>query len=120
MASVSSVIKFSATQEARPLLIHKSNMRVSACSMKRFASATVGCTLDDFVVAAKCFFMGVCARATEVVRINDNTSRPNWRPNKECWKDLVDVMKFSCGSVTGNQFQIRAPRNSRNAGGTPA
>src|SRR5690348_11089187 len=50
MDSVSSVMKFSETQEARPLLIHRCSRRVSACEMKRSASATVGAALAAFGV----------------------------------------------------------------------
>src|SRR5260370_9991977 len=95
MDSVSSVIKFSASHEARWLLIHRSSRRVSACSMKRFASAGVGCTPDIFASEGEFFFAGAWARATEANRTTASTSRPNFLWGDEYETDGIDAILYS-------------------------
>src|ERR1039458_7011319 len=94
MASVSSVIKFSPTQEARPPLIQRFRRRVSAREMKRSASATVGARLAAFGVAAGLTAAGVCARALGVNKIAAASSSLSKRLNVEFAMDIF-VVTFS-------------------------
>src|SRR5579864_1431571 len=100
MDSVSSVMKFSETQEARPLLIHKSSRRVSAREINRSASATVGGEPADFSVEV--VFTGVfageagaCPWAKGAATAIPARSKPSSRTRDEFGITRVKVMRIT-------------------------
>src|SRR6266851_8380157 len=89
-------MKFSATQEVRWPLIHRSSRRVSACEMNRSASATVGAGVAALGVGeAFSFEAPVCPFATGAIAAIAAKNNPNIRT-----RDAFDVTGVKAIRIT--------------------